>query len=128
VAGYVRVVGVHLNYDTAYPSDGRIGDTWCWTFSERPPRDGLWPGGKPTLRGCVLRRGWAATIDVVFGIHAKAQGTSTQDVRRFFESRTHHQRSTTLTDLSGAAVFLASDLASGFTGAVLNLTAGEAPD
>jgi NAD(P)-dependent dehydrogenase (short-subunit alcohol dehydrogenase family) len=68
------------------------------------------------------------TIDVVFGIHAKAMGISSQDVQRFFESRPHHQRSTTLSDLTGAAVFLASDLASGVTGAVLNLTAGETAD
>ena len=69
-----------------------------------------------------------ATIDVVFGIHARAMGISAQEVRRLFESRTHHQRSTTLSELTGAAVFLASDLASGYTGAVLNLTAGEVPD
>jgi NAD(P)-dependent dehydrogenase (short-subunit alcohol dehydrogenase family) len=68
------------------------------------------------------------TIDVVYGIHARAMGISSQDVRRFFESRTHHQRGTTLDDLSGGAVFLASDLASGVTGAVLNLTAGETGD
>lgn len=68
------------------------------------------------------------TMSVVYGIHAKAMGISSQDVQRFFESRTHHQRSTTLSDLAGAAVFLASDLASGFTGAVLNLTAGETAD
>jgi NAD(P)-dependent dehydrogenase (short-subunit alcohol dehydrogenase family) len=68
------------------------------------------------------------TIDVVFGIHAKAMGISSQDVQRLFESRPHHQRSTTLSELTGAAVFLASDLASGVTGAVLNLTAGETAD
>jgi len=68
------------------------------------------------------------TIDVVFGIHARAMGISWEEARRFFESRTHHQRSTTLSDLTGAAIFLASELASGVTGAVLNLTAGETGD
>jgi NAD(P)-dependent dehydrogenase (short-subunit alcohol dehydrogenase family) len=79
---------------------------------------------------CVRTTGLpeTATIDVVFGIHARAMGISSQDVRRSFESRTHFQRSTTLSDLTGAAVFLASDLASGVTGAVLNLTAGETGD
>lgn len=40
------------------------------------------------------------------------------------ESRTHRQRSTTLAELAGAAVFLASDAAGAMTGTVANLTGG----
>ena len=68
------------------------------------------------------------TMDVVFGIHGRALGIPPEAFRKFLEMRTHTQRSTTLTELTGAAVLLASDLARGFTGSVLNLTAGETAD
>jgi NAD(P)-dependent dehydrogenase (short-subunit alcohol dehydrogenase family) len=68
------------------------------------------------------------TMDVVFGIHGRALGIPPEEFRKFLEMRTHTQRSTTLTELTGAAVLLASDLARGFTGSVLNLTAGETAD
>lgn len=111
------------------PLLGGMGPAWaamealCRSFSAEYASRGI-------RAACVRTTGMpeTATIDVVFGIHAKAMGISAQDVQRLFESRPHHQRSTTLSDLTGAAVFLASDLASGFTGAVLNLTAGETAD
>jgi len=68
------------------------------------------------------------TINVVFGIHAKALGITSAEVQQMFESRAHTQRSTTLAELAGAAVFVASDLGNGLTGAVVNLTGGETPD
>jgi len=68
------------------------------------------------------------TIDVVFGLHAKAHGITREQFRSMMEGMSHHHRSTTLAELAGAAVFAASDLASGMTGTVLNLTAGKSPD
>jgi NAD(P)-dependent dehydrogenase (short-subunit alcohol dehydrogenase family) len=64
------------------------------------------------------------TIEVVFGIHANALGIQPDQFRGVIEGMTHRKRSTTLADLAGAAVFLASDLGSGMTGTVANLTGG----
>jgi len=41
---------------------------------------------------------------------------------------THRRRSTTLAELTSAAVFLASDAAAGMTGTVANLTGGAVVD
>jgi NAD(P)-dependent dehydrogenase (short-subunit alcohol dehydrogenase family) len=65
-----------------------------------------------------------ATIDVIFGIHAKALGIGRDQFRGFVEGMTHTKRSTTLADLAAAAVFLASDRGRGMTGTVANLTGG----
>jgi NAD(P)-dependent dehydrogenase (short-subunit alcohol dehydrogenase family) len=64
------------------------------------------------------------TIDIVYGIHAKVLGMATEQVRAFFEGTTHRKRSTTLAELANAAVVVASDLGSGWTGTVANLTGG----
>lgn len=69
-----------------------------------------------------------ATIGVVFGIHGKAMGIPREEFQRLMESMTHTRRSTTLSELTNAAVFLASDLGTGMTGTVANLTAGKAAD
>jgi enoyl-[acyl-carrier-protein] reductase (NADH) len=69
-----------------------------------------------------------ATIDVVFDLHAKAMGITREQFQALIESMTHARRSTTLAELTNAAVFLASDLASGMTGTVANLTLGEVVD
>jgi len=69
-----------------------------------------------------------ATIDVVFGLHAKAMGITQGQFQKLMEGNTHTRRSTTLAELSNVAVFLASDLASGMTGTVANLTGGEIVD
>ena len=69
-----------------------------------------------------------ATIDVVFGIHAKALGITPQQFQELLESRSHTRRSTTLAQLTDAAVFMASDRAGGMTGTVANLTGGEVVD
>jgi len=65
-----------------------------------------------------------ATIDVVFGLHAKALGISREQFQGFIESMTHRKRSTSLAEVANTAVFLASDLGSGMTGTVANLTGG----
>jgi NAD(P)-dependent dehydrogenase (short-subunit alcohol dehydrogenase family) len=64
------------------------------------------------------------TIDVVFGLHAKALGISREQFRGFVEGMSHRKRSTTLAEVADAAAFLASDKASGMTGTVANLTGG----
>jgi NAD(P)-dependent dehydrogenase (short-subunit alcohol dehydrogenase family) len=69
-----------------------------------------------------------ATIDVVFGLHAKAIGVSREQFQEMLEGMSHMRRSTTLKEVAAAAVFAVSDLASSMTGAVLNLTAGRIVD
>lgn len=64
------------------------------------------------------------TIEVIFGIHAKAIGITSDQFRGMIEGMTHRRRSSTLKDLADAAVFAASDLSRGMTGAVINLTGG----
>jgi NAD(P)-dependent dehydrogenase (short-subunit alcohol dehydrogenase family) len=65
------------------------------------------------------------TIDISFGIHAKAMGISREQFQSLMEGMTHTRRSTTLTELANAAVFVASDQACGMTVAVVNLTGGK---
>jgi len=69
-----------------------------------------------------------STIEVVFGLHAKAIGIDRKQFLGMMEGRTHRQRSTSLAELADAAVFLASDRARALTGTVLNLTGGIAAD
>jgi len=64
------------------------------------------------------------TIEIVFGLHAKAMGITREQFQGFVESMTHRKRSSTLSEVANAAVFLASDKASGMTGTVVNLTGG----
>jgi NAD(P)-dependent dehydrogenase (short-subunit alcohol dehydrogenase family) len=64
------------------------------------------------------------TIDVVFGLHAKTIGIPREQFLAIVEGMTHRKRSSTLAELASAAVFLASDQASGMTGTVANLTGG----
>jgi enoyl-[acyl-carrier-protein] reductase (NADH) len=83
------------------------------------------------LRAVCLRSSGipeTSTIDVVFDLHARALGIGRMDFLKLVESRSHRQRSTSLADLTGAAVFLASDAAAGITGTVVNLTGGLAAD
>ena len=64
------------------------------------------------------------TIDVVFGLHAKALGITRQQFQSVVEGMAHTRRSTTLLELANAAAFMASDRASAMTGTVANLTGG----
>jgi NAD(P)-dependent dehydrogenase (short-subunit alcohol dehydrogenase family) len=64
------------------------------------------------------------TIEVVFGLHAKAMGIPQEQFLAFIEGMTHRKRLSTLVEVTNAAVFLASDKASGMTGTVANLTGG----
>lgn len=64
------------------------------------------------------------TIDVVFGLHAKAMNISREQFQGFVEGLTHRKRSTTLAEVAEFAAFLASDKAAAMTGTVANLTGG----
>jgi NAD(P)-dependent dehydrogenase (short-subunit alcohol dehydrogenase family) len=69
-----------------------------------------------------------ATITTVFGLHAKAIGMTREQFQGLMESMSHTRRSTTLKELTDVAVFMASDLATGMAGTVVNLTAGKVVD
>jgi enoyl-[acyl-carrier-protein] reductase (NADH) len=79
-----------------------------------------------TLRSTGLTE--TNTIEIVSGIHAKVLGISREQFAALLDSTGHTKRSTTLAEVTNAAVFLASDLASGMTGTVANLTGGRIAD
>jgi len=68
------------------------------------------------------------TIEFVFGVQAKALGISREQFQELMESMSHTRRFTTLAELTNAAVLIASDLASGMTGTVANVTGGKIVD
>ena len=68
------------------------------------------------------------TIDVVFGLHAKAYGISWEQFQEMIASRTHGRRLTTLAEMANMAVFMASDGASAMTGTIVNLSLGSLDD
>ncbi len=69
-----------------------------------------------------------ATIDVVFGLHARALGITRDEFTAAMADRTLLKRLPTLAQVASAAVFLASDEASAMTGAVANVSAGSVVD
>jgi enoyl-[acyl-carrier-protein] reductase (NADH) len=68
------------------------------------------------------------TIEVVFGLHAKALGISREQFQGFIDGMSHRKRSSTLAEVADTAVFLASDHACGMTGTVADLTGGLVAD
>lgn len=64
------------------------------------------------------------TIDVVFGLHAKAIGIPREEFLAMVEGMTHRRKSTSLAELASVAAFIASDRAAAMTGTVANLTGG----
>jgi NAD(P)-dependent dehydrogenase (short-subunit alcohol dehydrogenase family) len=63
-----------------------------------------------------------------FEPRAKASGMTLQQYQAFAASRTHPRRLSTLAELANAAVFAASDQASGMTGTTVNLSMGSLDD
>jgi len=63
-------------------------------------------------------------LDWVMDAQATARGIDVADVRREFEAESALGRLTEPEDVARAAVFLASDAASGITGADLNVNSG----
>jgi NAD(P)-dependent dehydrogenase (short-subunit alcohol dehydrogenase family) len=69
-----------------------------------------------------------ARIKASFELFAKASGTTWEQFHESLASRTHTRRLSTLAELANAAVFIASDRASGLTGTVVNLSMGSLDD
>jgi NAD(P)-dependent dehydrogenase (short-subunit alcohol dehydrogenase family) len=69
-----------------------------------------------------------ATIDVVYGLHARALGITREEFTAMMAERTLLRRLPTLAEVAGAAVFLASAEATAMTGTVLNLSGGSFAD
>jgi NAD(P)-dependent dehydrogenase (short-subunit alcohol dehydrogenase family) len=115
------------------PEPARLGATLvggmgpAWAAMEAFNRNLSAELGPQGIRAVCIRSSGlpeTGTIDVVFGLHAKALGISRQQFQGFIESLTHRKRSTRLAEVANTAVFLASDLGSGMTGTVANLTGG----
>jgi NAD(P)-dependent dehydrogenase (short-subunit alcohol dehydrogenase family) len=64
------------------------------------------------------------TIDVVFGLHAKAHGITQDEFKALMASMSHRNAPTTLAEFADVAAFVASDQAAAMTGTVANLTGG----
>ena len=69
-----------------------------------------------------------ATIDVVFGQHARGHGITREAFTAAMADRTLLKRLPTLAEVAEAAAFLASDRAGAMTGTVANLSAGSLVD
>jgi NAD(P)-dependent dehydrogenase (short-subunit alcohol dehydrogenase family) len=69
-----------------------------------------------------------ARIKESFESYAKASGMTWDQFHDALASRTHTRRLSTLAELANAAVFLASDEASGMTGTTVNLSMGSLDD
>jgi NAD(P)-dependent dehydrogenase (short-subunit alcohol dehydrogenase family) len=79
---------------------------------------GLRPNGIPET----------STLKEAFEARAKALGTTWEQWQELLASRTHARRGSTLEEVANAAVFMASDQASGMTGTTVNLTMGTLDD
>jgi len=99
----------------------------AWAAMEALSRNLSAEYGPSGVRSVVLRSTGmpeTETIDIVFGLHAKALGISREQFQGFIESMTHRKRSTSVAEVAEFATFLASDRASAMTGTVANLTGG----
>jgi NAD(P)-dependent dehydrogenase (short-subunit alcohol dehydrogenase family) len=119
------------------PEPGRLGAPLsggmapAWAAMEALSRDLSAEFGAKGVRSICLRTTGlpeTETIKVVFGLHAAAMGVSREQFQTLVEGLTHTRRSTTLEELANAAVFAASGMSAGMTGAVLNVTGGRVTD
>lgn len=69
-----------------------------------------------------------ATIDEVFGLHAKAAGIRREEFQAAMEGLTLRRKLPTLAEVASVAAFMASDRASAMTGTVANLSGGSIAD
>jgi NAD(P)-dependent dehydrogenase (short-subunit alcohol dehydrogenase family) len=79
---------------------------------------GLRPQGMPETR----------RIKESFELYAKASGMTWDQFHELLAGRTHTGRLSTLAEMANVAVFMASDMASGMTGTIVNLTMGSLDD
>jgi NAD(P)-dependent dehydrogenase (short-subunit alcohol dehydrogenase family) len=70
----------------------------------------------------------SATIQEVFGIHAKALGITWNEFHEIILSRSHRRRLPSLAEMANVAAFLVSDEASAMTGTMANLSMGMLDD
>jgi NAD(P)-dependent dehydrogenase (short-subunit alcohol dehydrogenase family) len=63
-----------------------------------------------------------------FALYAKASGMTWEQFQESLAGRTHTRRLSTLAEMAGVAVLMASDQASGMTGTVVNLSMGSLDD
>src|SRR5581483_10833180 len=68
------------------------------------------------------------TLREVFDIKAKPKGVTWEQFMQYIVGTTHTQRALVLEEIASMAVFMASDKASGMTGANVNLTLGALDD
>jgi NAD(P)-dependent dehydrogenase (short-subunit alcohol dehydrogenase family) len=68
------------------------------------------------------------TLKEAFEARAKVSGMTWEQFQDFLASKTHTRRLMTLEEVANVAVFMASDLASGMTGTIVNLTMGSLDD
>ena len=68
------------------------------------------------------------TLKEAFEARAKMSGMTWGQFQDFLASKTHTRRLMTLEEVANVAVFMASDLASGMTGTIVNLTMGSLDD
>jgi NAD(P)-dependent dehydrogenase (short-subunit alcohol dehydrogenase family) len=97
----------------------------AWAAMEALSRNLSAEFGPNGVRSVVLRSTGmpeTQTIDIVYGLHAKAPGITPQQFQAFAEGLTHRKRSTSVAEVAEFAAFLASDKASAMTGTVANLT------
>jgi NAD(P)-dependent dehydrogenase (short-subunit alcohol dehydrogenase family) len=69
-----------------------------------------------------------ATIDTVYGLHARALSITTTEFAEAMRARTLLRRLPTLAQAAGTAVYLASDEAGAVTGTAANLSSGSIVD
>jgi NAD(P)-dependent dehydrogenase (short-subunit alcohol dehydrogenase family) len=121
------VILMHTPNPTAMGIPRMGGMSPAWAAMEALSRDLSAELATQGIRAICLRTTGlpeTKTIEVVFGDHAKAMGITPGEFQRFLEGLTHNKRHTTLAELANAAVFAASDLSTGMTGAIINLTGG----
>ncbi len=68
------------------------------------------------------------TLKEAFEARANMAGMTWKQFQELLASKTHPRRLMTLAEMANAAVFLASDKASGLTGTIINLTMGSLDD
>ena len=110
---------------TATPLVGGMGPAWAGVEAlTRVLAAELGPQG---VRAMCLRADGipeTATIDTVFGLHARARNLSTADFTAGMRALTLNHRLPTLAEVAAAAVYLASDESAVLTGATLDVSGG----
>jgi hypothetical protein len=104
----------------------RISDTQKSRLPVRTNRHSQRTDERPTT--AESRRGRCDTLAPLEALSAEASGISKQQFHDLHAARTHAPRLSTLAELSDAAVFIASDKASGLTGTIVNLSLGSLDD